>query len=798
MIHLHHARRRHFDLRLQVGGVLRSWAVPKGPSRDPSIKHLAVEVEDHPLSYGSFEGTIPEGHYGAGTVAIWDEGTWSTEGSAAQQIGDGHLRFELHGSRLRGRWSLVRTRMQAGKPQWLLIKGDDEFVVPDDVADDTPLSEWKAEHHVEAPSRAKRSSHGANAPSLPTPDQFELELARLHERAPQGEDWLHEVKYDGYRMLAWRRGRELQLLSRNRLDWTEKLPVIADAILGLDCRSCVLDGELVVFDEHGRSRFDLLQKQFNLAQAQTVRYAVFDLLALNGDDLRDAPLLERKAALSRLLDANDPATSPLVVSGFLRGNGALAYQRACEAGLEGVISKSVDAPYRGGRGDSWRKLKCIDSDEFVIVGYTPGKGSRGALGSLLLAEPRGKTWRYVGRVGTGMDSAMLERLHDQLKVAKGKPELIDAPNAKQLRGAKPTWVQPGIVVEVEFRGRTGDDFLRQAAFKGLRPDKSLADLRDSDRGKEATAMASAKSPSKSAARKGSPRKQAAGEPAINLTHPDRVLIEKPRVTKRALAEFYASIAEHLLPGVVGRPLSLVRCPDGAGNECFFQKHPMTGMPDAIGVGDARSAEGKQQDYVYVNDIEGVIGLVQMNVIEIHPWGSTIADLEHPDRLVFDLDPDTGVEWSRVRDAARLVRERLQAVGLESFLRTTGGKGLHVVVPLNPRPDWDTAKAFTQALARMLEHESPKDFVSVATKNRRKGRIFVDYLRNARGSTAVASYCLRARPGAGVATPLRWEELSRLKSGAQYTFSNLARRLKTSKQDPWQGFDEIRQALPRAG
>ena len=798
MIHLHHARRRHFDLRLQVGGVLRSWAVPKGPSRDPSIKHLAVEVEDHPLSYGSFEGTIPEGHYGAGTVAIWDEGTWSTEGSAAQQIGDGHLRFELHGSRLRGRWSLVRTRMQAGKPQWLLIKGDDEFVVPDDVADDTPLSEWKAEHHVEAPSRAKRSSHGANAPSLPTPDQFELELARLHERAPQGEDWLHEVKYDGYRMLAWRRGRELQLLSRNRLDWTEKLPVIADAILGLDCRSCVLDGELVVFDEHGRSRFDLLQKQFNLAQAQTVRYAVFDLLALNGDDLRDAPLLERKAALSRLLDANDPATSPLVVSGFLRGNGALAYQRACEAGLEGVISKSVDAPYRGGRGDSWRKLKCIDSDEFVIVGYTPGKGSRGALGSLLLAEPRGKTWRYVGRVGTGMDSAMLERLHDQLKVAKGKPELIDAPNAKQLRGAKPTWVQPGIVVEVEFRGRTGDDFLRQAAFKGLRPDKSPADLRDSDRGKEATAMASAKSPSKSAARKGSPRKQTAGEPAINLTHPDRVLIEKPRVTKRALAEFYASIAEHLLPGVVGRPLSLVRCPDGAGNECFFQKHPMTGMPDAIGVGDARSAEGKQQDYVYVNDIEGVIGLVQMNVIEIHPWGSTIADLEHPDRLVFDLDPDTGVEWSRVRDAARLVRERLQAVGLESFLRTTGGKGLHVVVPLNPRPDWDTAKAFTQALARMLEHESPKDFVSVATKNRRKGRIFVDYLRNARGSTAVASYCLRARPGAGVATPLRWEELSRLKSGAQYTFSNLARRLKTSKQDPWQGFDEIRQALPGAG
>ncbi len=793
VIHLHHARRRHFDLRLQVGGVLRSWAVPKGPSRDPSIKHLAVEVEDHPLSYGSFEGTIPEGHYGAGTVAIWDEGTWSTEGSAAQQIDKGHLRFELHGSRLRGRWSLVRTRMQADKPQWLLIKGDDAFVVAEDVADDTPLSEWKAAHDVAPVPRARRASRTAKTPSLPAPDQFELELARLHQRAPQGEDWLHEVKYDGYRMLAWRHGRDLQLLSRNRLDWTEKLPAIAEAVLGLDCGNCVLDGELVVFDEHGRSRFDLLQKEFNLAKAQSVRYAVFDLLALDGNDLRSAPLLERKAALSRLLDATDPTTGPLVVSGFLRGNGALAYRRACEAGLEGVMSKSVNAPYRGGRGDSWRKLKCTDTDEFVIVGYTPGKGSRGALGALLLAEPRGEAWRYVGRVGTGMDSAMLERLHGQLKAAKGKSELVDAPNARQLRGARPVWVQPDTVVEVEFRGRTGDDLLRQASFKGLRPDKSPVDLRDSDRSRESTHMTSARP-----ARQVTPHKQAPRKPEFNLTHPDRVLIEKPRVTKQALADFYASIAEHLLPGVVGRPLSLVRCPDGAGQECFFQKHPMAGMPEAIGVGDARSAEGKRQDYVYVNDIQGVIGLVQMNVIEIHPWGSTIADLEHPDRLVFDLDPDTGVEWSRVRDAARTVRERLQAVGLESFLRTTGGKGLHVVVPLNPRPDWDTAKAFTQALARMLEHESPAEFVSVATRNRRKGRIFVDYLRNARGATAVASYCVRARPGAGIATPLRWEELSRLKSGAQYTFANLARRLKTLKQDPWQGFDEIRQALPRAG
>src|SRR5581483_2741122 len=421
VIHLHHARRRHFDLRLQVGGVLRSWAVPKGPSRDPSIKHLAVQVEDHPLSYGSFEGVIPKGNYGAGTVAIWDEGTWSTDESATQQLEDGHLRFELHGSRLHGSWSLIRTSMKADKPQWLLIKSDDAFVVPDDVADDTPLSQWKAEHGGEttrAP-RAKRAARSSKAIALPDASRFEFQLARLHHSAPAGDDWLHEVKYDGYRMLAWRNGSELQLLSRNRLDWTEKLPAIARAIRSLKCRACVLDGELVVFDGQGRSRFHLLQQEFNRAQSQAVHYAVFDLLWLDGDDLRDLPLYERKAALSKLLEHADDA---LVISGFIRGEGALAYKRACEAGLEGVIAKSVDSPYRGGRSDAWQKLKCIDSDEFVIVGYTPGKGSRGDLGALLLAEPKGKEWRYVGRVGTGFDEAMLKQVFSILKPAREKPE----------------------------------------------------------------------------------------------------------------------------------------------------------------------------------------------------------------------------------------------------------------------------------------------------------------------------------------------------------------------------------------
>ncbi|HEX6613632.1 MAG TPA: DNA ligase D, partial [Rhodanobacteraceae bacterium] len=465
------------------------------------------------------------------------------------------------------------------------------------------------------------------------------------------------------------------------------------------------------------------------------------------------------------------------LSGFIQGEGALAHKRACEAGLEGIISKAVDAPYRAGRGDAWRKLKCVDSDEFVVVGYTAGKGSRGALGALLLAEPHGEGWRYVGRVGTGLDEAMLKQVHDLLQPVRERPALANPPDAKQMRGGKVTWVKPDHVVEIVFRGRTGDDMLRQGSFKGLRPDKSPADLRDSDRRPDAAAA------------------EDAPMPAIALTHPERVLIEKPRVTKQALAEFYVSIADRLLPGIVGRPLSLVRCPDGVGKACFFQKHGMSGMPESIRIGTQRNSKGEDEEFLYVDGIEGVLGLVQMNVIEIHPWGSTIADLEHPDRLVFDLDPDAGVSWPRVKEAARLLHDRLAAVNLQSFLRTTGGKGLHVVVPLNPRPDWESAKAFSHALARTLEAESPREYVSVASKARRKGRIFVDYLRNARGSTAVSSYCVRAREGAGVATPLHWEELSKLRSGAQYTIKNLPRRLKSLKSDPWEGIEEVRQALP---
>lgn len=810
VVQLHHASHRHFDFRLEWGGTLRSWAVPKGPSRDPSVKRLAVEVEDHPLDYGAFEGDIPQGHYGAGHVDIWDEGTWEPEDDAASGLRKGHLNFVLHGSRLRGHWKLIRTRMAGKKQQWLLLKDKDNFASSDDVADDTPLSQWVADGGSDStPSRGKQRSRPRKhvAPTRKKrvgntvmPDWFSLQLAKLHKHAPAGEDWLHEVKYDGYRLLAMRDGNAIRLLSRNRMDWTERLPHVVSALQTLDCKQCALDGELVVFDAQGHTRFDLLQQQFSHPTASDTCLVAFDLLWLDGEDAREDTLHERKATLARLLGATrKPATFPLRLADYLQGDGALAFREACKAGLEGIISKAVDAPYSGDRTDAWRKCKCVDSDEYVILGYNRGQGAREALGALLLGEPgENASWRYVGRVGTGFDDAMLRGLQGKLKARKQAPKLDNPPGAKQLRGAKPIWVRAELIAEIEHRGRTGDGLLRQASFKGLRPDKDIEDLMQHGKSKKA---ALDKSPTRAAVRKDiastlHKRRSQKGQGKVILTHPGRVLIDKPRVTKQQLADFYLRIADHLLPGLVDRPLATVRCPEGIDKECFFQKHAMAGMPSSLCVVNLRGKSGKQEGHLYVSDIEGVIGLVQMNVIEIHPWGSTVDDIDHPDCLVFDLDPAPGVRWPQVADGARDVRKCLRAAGLKSFLRTTGGKGLHVVVPLDPRPDWNTAKAFAHAVARTLESGAPEKYVSVAAKTKRRGRIFIDYLRNARGATAIASYCVRARRGAGVATPLRWDELRKLRSGDQYTIENVPARLARLKADPWAGVETLKQALPK--
>lgn len=779
VIQLHHASHRHFDFRLQVGGALRSWAVPKGPSLDPKQKRLAVEVEDHPLEYGEFQGHIPEGHYGAGEVWIWDEGRWAPEGDAAKALKKGHLDFELFGSRMQGRWSLIRTGLSGKRPQWLLFKRSDGYVKKGDVADDTPLEQWQG-------PKAKRRAGGARPAKSAFPKEVGLQLARLVDKAPEGEDWLHELKYDGYRVLLLRNGRKLQIRSRGGLEWSDKLPHLRKAVLALPCKSCILDGEVVALDEEGRSRFDLLQRDFGEPEAaENLVAMLFDLLYLDGQDWRPLPQELRKEQLQKLLKSGADC---LRLSEHIEGHGDKAAKSACKAGLEGIISKDRKAPYREGRGGAWVKTKCVDADEFAIVGYTPGQRSREALGALLLAQPEGKEWRYVGRVGSGFTEDLIADLLKRMRPVKQSPKLLNPPSRADLRGAKPVWVKPALVLEVEHRGRTGDGLLRQASLKGLRADKSIVDLKQPDRVPRVPAKVEAGMKATSTRRKA--KAEEAPATGVRLTHPDRHLFEDPVITKQDLADFYTEIADWIIPELHRRPLALLRCPDGAGKTCFFQKRATPGFPDSV------HQASRGDPYLWIEDVDGLVGMVQMGVLELHAWGATVDDIERPDRVVFDLDPGEDVDWRRVIAAARLLRERLELLSLQSFVRTSGGKGLHVVLPLQPQAGWDTVKNFSHALAQMLAEEQPDEFIATASKQKRRGRIFIDYLRNGRGATAVASYTLRARPGAPAAVPLDWDELSRLKSPAQFGYVNLRQRLKRLRRDPWEGFRELRQHLPK--
>ncbi len=785
VVHLHHARRRHFDLRLQVGDTLRSWAVPKGPSLDPENKRLAVEVEDHPLDYGSFEGTIPEGHYGAGKVWIWDEGRWTPDGDARKALKAGRLHFSWDGARLHGEWSLVRTRRNGKQPQWLLIKSRDGEVRRGDEADDTPLSEWRAETPQPKTSHrpARKDARASKARGKALPSSVGLQLARLTGHAPDGRDWLHEVKYDGYRVLLWRDGESVRITSRGDQDWSEKLGAAATAVRELPCDSCILDGELVALDANGRSSFGKLQQAFGENGRPGLSIMLFDLLWLDGKDLRGKPQLERKQMLESLLR---DASAPLSYAQHLQGDGVHAATEACRAGLEGIICKQAVAPYQEGRGGAWLKVKCVQSEEYAIVGYTHGKGARAELGSLLLARPEAGRWRYMGRVGTGLNDALIKDLLRRMKAARKAPALEPMPDRAQLRGARPLWVKPELVVEVDFRGFTEDGLLRQASLKGLRRDRSVDSLKPGRRDRASVSAGAARK----AARKNVAANTAGSR--VRLTHPERVLFADPPLTKADLAAFYTDIADFILPGMAGRPLMVMRCPDGDAGECFFQKHLSHVFPDTV-----REVldPAEKRRWICVDDLDGLLGLVQMNAVEYHVWGSTARDLDHADRLVIDLDPAPDVKWKDVVQAALDLRRRLDDLKLASFVRTTGGKGLHVVVPLNPAMEWSVARDFSHAIAETLAREQPGQYVAVATKARRGGRIFVDYLRNGRGATAVTSYSLRHRPGAPIATPLRWDELGRVRSPQQFGYPGIRKRLARLSADPWQGIAQLRQKLP---
>jgi bifunctional non-homologous end joining protein LigD len=801
VVQLHHASSRHFDFRLQVGDTLKSWAVPKGPSYDPSVKRLAIEVEDHPVSYAAFEGDIEEG-YGKGHVDQFDHGVWSTSGNAEAQLQKGHLEFELFGQRLKGTWHLVRSSHKERQQPWFLIKAKDTFA-GDLEADNLLDIKMKASTRKAATSTAKKAAarkataRTKRAPKLklvahvafvkkaaaldgakkvaPTADFFKPELARLREAPPEGEGWLHEVKWDGYRILTTITAGKVQLWSRNGLPWTDRLPEIVQSLEALSLKSAKLDGELIASDSRGHSDFSGLQKTLSGEAHLPLVYMLFDLPYFEGFDLGQVALVNRKRLLQQVLKRPLPHVA---FSIHTIGNGPEAFRIATEEQLEGIVSKKVNSSYHAGRGDDWLKVKRLESDEFAVIGYTMPKGSRQGFGSLLLAKPDPDLrhgWVYQGRVGTGFSNTELNVLATSLtRKSLKKPPVPLRDVDPELRGA--CWLIPTVVVEIYYRGIGGNHLLRQASLKTFRPDKKPSDLKNSDQGK---------------AMKKKGRKEAVSE--ITITHPDRVVFANDGITKQQVADYYMAVMDWFLPGVSNRPTSVVRCPEGVTKACFFQKHMIPGL-HRVGAMKLKEETGAQAVYLYPEGPASVIELVQFGAIEFHPWGATTADLEQADRLVFDLDPGPKVAWARVVAAARLVRKLLKQMTLESFVRTTGGKGLHVVVPLNPAGRWDMVRSFAEAFAKSLEQGHPLEFVATSAKAKRGGKIYVDYLRNGRGSTSVASYSLRARDGAPVATPLRWEELGRVKSGSDYNITSIPARLARLRKDPWGKLASTKQNL----
>ncbi|MCC5042242.1 MULTISPECIES: DNA ligase D [Xanthomonas] len=812
VVQLHHASRRHYDFRLQVGDALKSWAVPKGPSYDPAVKRMAVEVEDHPVDYASFEGEVPKGEYGGGHVAQFDHGVWATAGDPEAQLAKGHLRFELFGSKLKGGWHLVRSSKPARQPQWLLFKEDDAYagtLEADDLLADVAAApaedvrragagkaQRKALTAVPVPRARARNAWTNAALKLTharrgdiTDAAFAPQLAKLGQAPPEGAQWVHEIKWDGYRILATVTDGQVRLWSRNALEWTDKIPDLRDAIQALNLRSARLDGELIA-GRGTKEDFNLLQATLWGERQVPLALAVFDLLHIDGVEISEAPLRERKQLLQQVL-ANAPA-GHLAYSSHVEGDGLEAFRVAGEQHFEGIISKRADRPYRGGRSDDWRKTKQLASQEYAVVGYTAPKGSRTGFGSLLLATPDPQHgWLYVGRVGSGFSDTLMQEVTQHLHRGGKRPTAHIPTEDTDLRGA--TWFAPRFVVEVFYRGIGGQQLLRQASLKAVRLDKDIADLADSDMGDVSPAQADVADTPARGRKRANKQAPAQGEPT--LSSPTKLIYPDIRATKGDVWDYYHAVMDHLLPEIVGRPLSIIRCPNGAEKPCFFQKHHTAGLERVSSV-RLKEETGSNAYYLVVEDAPGLLELVQFNALEFHPWGSHAARPDMADRVVFDLDPGPDVPFAEVKRAATDIRKLLAQLELESFLRVSGGKGLHVVVPLNPGCDWELTKRFAKGFADALAQSEPDRFVATATKRFRNKRSFVDYLRNGRGATAVASYSLRGRPGAPVALPLPWSDLAKLHRANAFTLRDVPDKLRRRRKDPWADIAQIQQNLAR--
>jgi bifunctional non-homologous end joining protein LigD len=815
VIQEHKARRLHYDFRLELDGVLKSWAVPKGPSLDPGEKRLAVEVEDHPLDYGGFEGVIPEGQYGGGTVLLWDRGSWiPADPDPAAAHAKGMLKFELRGEKLHGNWALVRMGGKAARerrPNWLLIKERDDAALPqsgDAVVADNPLSvETGRSLDMIAQDRdrvwdsqkgeataARRLDRIPGARKGPMPVDLKPQLATPATAAPAGPEWLHEIKYDGYRMHARIEHGRVRLITRNGLDWTAKFPELAHAFERLLVDTALIDGELVHLASDGTTNFSGLQDAIAGGKTGALHFFAFDLVYRGGWDLTGASLEDRKAALGEIIPPR--AEGILRYSDHQVDQGPAVLRQASSLGLEGIVSKRRAAPYRPGRGAGWLKVKCRNREEVVVVGFTDPEGNREGFGALLAGyhDPSG-TLRYAGRVGTGFSAARLADLRKRLDTLAVKYPPVVLPKEAPRKGVY--WVRPALVAEVEFAGWTADAILRHASFQGLREDKSPKEVVYDPSSRNGGPVTKPAPPEPADAGVSRPARDGSLMfERVRLTHPDRVLYPEDALTKLDLARYYRAVADRALPNLAHRPLTLVRCPGGQGKPCFYQKHLGKGAPDAIGHVDI-TEDGETVAYPEIDDLAGLIGLVQMNVIELHPSGATAEQLDTPDRITFDLDPDEGLPWPRVTEAAIEIREALLAIGLQSFVKTTGGKGLHVVVPLLPKLGWDEVKAFTKWVADRFVAQSPERFTANQAKRARRGRIYIDYLRNSRGATAIGAYSPRARPGAPVSTPLFWEEVEKEARPEGFTVATVPQRLAALDTDPWAEIGKLRQSIGAA-
>ncbi|MFG3453028.1 DNA ligase D [Stutzerimonas stutzeri] len=805
-IQKHDASRLHYDFRLELDGTLKSWAVPKGPSLDPKSRRLAVHVEDHPLDYATFEGTIPAGHYGAGDVIVWDRGIWIPQGDPHEGYRKGKLKFALEGEKLSGTWNLVRTRMDGGKEQWFLIKSNDEAArpeqeyeivkeQPDSVLSDRtliPRKRGKAKLEVDAKpvkapaARSRKKAEKATlsgAKPAPLPDSIKPQLATLVESVPDG-DWRYEVKFDGYRIMARIESGKVQLFTRNGHDWTAKMPQQAEALAGLGLESAWLDGEVVVPNEEGTPDFQALQNAFEVGRSGSIVYYLFDLPYLNGMDLREVPLEERRAALSQVLETND--NDLLRFSADFSEEPESMLESACQMKLEGLIGKRAGSTYVSKRSSSWVKIKCKNRQEFIIVGYTDPKGARSGFGALLLGlhDEKGEL-RYAGKVGTGFNQATLKSLHAKLKPLEvDKHPLAKAPPAADVRGAH--WLKPDLMCEVAFAEMTRQGVIRHSVFHGLRADKPAKAITHERPAKAAKpAAGSGKSAGKNAVSAGG---------KIKISNPDRIIDKSIGATKMELARFYADVAPWALPYLRKRPLALVRAPEGIDGELFFQKHiEKLSIPHITQLDTALFP--KHAALMTIDTVEALVSAAQMGTIELHTWNAVAPVLEHPDRFVLDLDPDPALPWKRMIEATQLTQTLLDEIGLESFLKTSGGKGLHIMVPLEPVHGWAEVKAFSQAIAQYLAKLLPKHFSAVSGPKNRVGRIFIDYLRNSQSASTVAAYSVRAREGLGVSVPIHRDELTDLKGANLWTIRNLIPRLEEQGQDdPWAGIDETRQTI----